>query len=90
MVPRASFSREQFTICRDSLGVLARAVSQPELAVLSAVFHSPHPDGTKIAVTAAQAVRMLPEPVREQYAMLLEDVLPEQVLSDLASRGLRC
>jgi hypothetical protein len=62
---------------------LDRAIAQPELAVLSAVFHGPHPNGTEIAITAAQALRTLPEQVRRDYAMLLEDVLPEQVLSEI-------
>ncbi|MFO7562324.1 MAG: hypothetical protein R6X02_06745 [Enhygromyxa sp.] len=62
---------------------LDRALRHPELAVLSAVFHGPHEDGAKIAVTAAQALRTLPEHVREEYFMLLEDALPEEMMPEI-------
>lgn len=62
---------------------LDQAIRQPELAVLSAVFHGPHPDGAGIAIIAAQALRTLPEHVRMEYYGLLEDALPEDIMPEI-------
>jgi hypothetical protein len=62
---------------------LDQAIRQPALAVLSAAFHGRHPGGAKIAITAAQALRTLPEHVREEYYKLLAETLPEEMMPEI-------
>jgi hypothetical protein len=62
---------------------LEYAIRHPEIAVLSAVFHGPHEGGGPIATTAAHALRTLPKHIREEWFMLLEDALPEEMMPEI-------
>lgn len=60
-----------------------RALREPELAVLSAVFHGAHPGGHEVLAAAGVALRSLPPHKREDYSMLLEDALPEDMMDQV-------
>jgi hypothetical protein len=60
-----------------------RALREPHLAVLSAVFHGPHEHGIDVVLPAALALRTLPLYRRYKYIALLEDVLPEEMMTEV-------
>lgn len=75
----ALVGREQMPRIED----LDRALREPELAVLSAIFHGGHEAGAKVVSAAAEALRELPEPRRSEALGVLEDVLPEGTLQEI-------
>ena len=63
-----------------------RALRNPELAVLSAVFHGDSEHGDAVLRAAAHAMKALPPARRREYRMLLEDALPEDEMDDIRKR----
>ena len=60
-----------------------RALRNPEMALLSAVFHGASEDGLAVVTAAAAALQSLPAKERREYTMLLEDALPEAMMNEL-------
>ncbi|HLT34694.1 MAG TPA: hypothetical protein VK034_00380 [Enhygromyxa sp.] len=60
-----------------------RTLREPELAVLSAVFHGPHERGIEVASAAAMALRSLPRRRRQAFLILLQEALPEDVMREV-------
>jgi hypothetical protein len=60
-----------------------RALRDPELAVLSAVFHGASERGFEVLSAAGLALQTLPRRKRQEYVMLLEDALPEEMMVEI-------
>src|SRR5690606_25667466 len=62
---------------------LGRALRQPELTILSAVFHGPHEGGAELATATTLALRGLPKYKQVEYLSLLEEALPEDIMDQI-------
>lgn len=60
-----------------------RALRQPELTVLSAVFHGPHEGGEQLVSATRLALRELPRYKRIEYLSLLGTVLSEDMMDEI-------